>query len=747
MNNSNTGKKRRRKPQRKINYNMKKKLVMLFGMVLLALVILTLRITYINATSGTKYKKQVLSQAQQKYTSQVLPAKRGDIYDRNGNILATSNKVYNVILDCKTTNSDTDYVEPTIKALNEVFGLDEEEIRSLLSDTRTNESQYQVVMKQATMDKKKEFEDYQSAGVDSGLTKAQAAERANVKGVWFEEDYLRGYPFNETACDTIGFTLDRDVADVGLEGYYNSTLTGVDGRQYGYINNDSDVEQTIIAATNGKSIQTSIDIGAQQIVEKYVNGFKEAMGAQNIGVIVENPSTGEIIAMDGGDRYDLNNPRDLSNVYSEEEIKAMNDVETVKALNGMWSNFTVTDAYEPGSVVKPIVMAAALEKGAIQESDTFVCDGAQVFGDTTIKCAVWPDAHGTQTLGEVIANSCNDAMMQIGAKMGAIQFIKSQSLFNFGTRTGIDLPNEGAGIIHTKDTMGETELACSAFGQGFTCTMIQEINAMSSVINGGYYYQPHLVTKILDSSGSTVKTVTPTLLKQTISSAISADIRSYMALSVQQGTSRHSKVQGYSSGGKTGTAEKYPRGNGKYLVSFIGFAPVDDPAVVIYVVVDEPNVDDQANSTYPQYIAQGILSELLPYLNVKPDESEDGTVPETELWEGFKGHLKTTSGGEVDGDGNLVDAEGNLIDWEGNRIDENGYLLDENGNHVLDENGNYKMSTNLVSASSGSTETESSRDAVSNPDAPAPPEDDNSETTQDNNAETDGITNEEAGLE
>ena len=726
---------------------MKKKLVMLFGMVLLALVVLTLRITYINATSGTKYKKQVLSQAQQKYTSQVLPAKRGDIYDRNGNILATSNKVYNVILDCKTTNSDTDYVEPTIKALNEVFGLDEEEIRSLLSDTRTNESQYQVVMKQATMDKKKEFEDYQSAGVDSGLTKAQAAERANVKGVWFEEDYLRSYPFNETACDTIGFTLDRDVADVGLEGYYNSTLTGVDGRQYGYINNDSDVEQTIIAATNGKSVQTSIDIGAQQIVEKYVNGFKEAMGAKNIGVIVENPSTGEIIAMDGGDRYDLNNPRDLSNVYSEEEIKAMNDVETVEALNGMWSNFTVTDAYEPGSVVKPIVMAAALEKGAIQESDTFVCDGAQVFGDTTIKCAVWPDAHGTQTLGEVIANSCNDAMMQIGAKMGAIQFIKSQSLFNFGTRTGIDLPNEGAGIIHTKDTMGETELACSAFGQGFTCTMIQEINAMSSVINGGYYYQPHLVTKILDSSGSTVKTVTPTLLKQTISSAISADIRSYMALSVQQGTSRHSKVQGYSSGGKTGTAEKYPRGNGKYLVSFIGFAPVDDPAVVIYVVVDEPNVDDQANSTYPQYIAQGILSELLPYLNVKPDESEDGTVPETELWEGFKGHLKTTSGGEVDGDGNLVDAEGNLIDWDGNRIDENGYLLDENGNHVLDENGNYKMSTNLVSASSGSAETESSGDAVSNPDAPAPPEDDNSETTQDNNAETDGITNEEAGLE
>lgn len=744
---ANTKKRNQKKVQKKINYNMRKKLVMLFTMVLLALVVLMARITYINATSGSKYKKQVLSQAQQKYTSQTLPAKRGDIYDKNGNILATSNKVYNVIMDCKTVNSDTDYVEPTIRALVEVFGLDEEEMRSLLSDTRTNQSQYQILMKQATMDQKKEFEQYQSADEDSGLTKAQAQERANVKGIWFEEDYLRIYPFNETACDTIGFTLSRDVADIGLEGYYNSTLTGVDGRQYGYINTDSDVEQTIIAATNGKSIQTSLDIGAQQIVEKYVNAFNEAMGAKEVGVIVEDPSTGEIIAMDGGDRYDLNNPRDLSNVYSQEEIEAMNDEETVEALNGMWSNFTVTDAYEPGSVVKPIVMAAALEKGAIQETDTFLCDGAQTFGDTTIKCAVWPDAHGTETLGEAIANSCNDAMMQIGAKMGATQFIKTQSLFNFGTRTGIDLPNEGAGIIHTQESMGTTELACSAFGQGFTCTMIQEINAMCSVINGGYYYQPHLVTKILDNNGSTVKTIAPTLLKQTISSRISEDIRSYMELSVQQGTSRHSKVQGYSSGGKTGTAEKYPRGNGKYLVSFIGFAPVDDPAVVIYVVVDEPNVEDQASSTYAQYIAQGILSELLPYLNVRPDESEDGTVPETELWEGFKGHLKTTSGGELDAEGNLVDAEGNLIDWDGNRIDENGYLLDPQGNHQIDENGNYILSENLVSASVGNTDAESSGEAVSNPDAPAPLEDDDAETTQDNNAETDGITNEEAGLE
>ena len=688
----------RRRPVKKINKHMKKKLAILFSIVLLALVGLVARITYINATSGKKYKKLVLSQAQQQYQNKTLPAKRGDIYDRNGNVLATSNKVYKVILDCKEVNGDeedtTDHVEPTVRALVEVLGEDEDRIRKLLTDDDTRESQYQIIETELSVDKKKAFEEYEDPGEDSGLTKAQLEERSNITGVWFEEDYVRSYPFNEVACDTVGFTLSRDVADAGLEGYYNSTLTGVDGRRYGYFNNDSDVEQTIIPAMDGNSIESTLDLGIQQIVEKYVDTFKQKVGAKNIGVIIEDPNTGEILAMDGGDRYDLNDPRDLSGIYSETEIKAMNDEETVDALNGMWSNFCVTDAYEPGSVVKPIVMASALEKGSISTSDTFVCDGGQSFGaegsTTFIKCAVWPDAHGTETLSEVIANSCNDGMMQIAAKMGAESFIKSQSLFNFGSRTGIDLPNEGTGIIHTEESMGETELACSAFGQGFTCTMVQEINAMCAVINGGNYYQPHLVRKIKDSSGGIVKTINPTLMKQTISESISADIRSYMQASVQEGTSRTSKVEGYSSGGKTGTAEKFPRGNGKYLVSFIGFAPVSDPQLVIYVVVDEPNVEDQASSTYAQYIAQGILSEALPYMNIQPDESEDGSIPQTELWDIF----------------------------------------------------------NDISGTTGTAATGGQQEAVSNEDAPSPPEEDTSEEDEEyNDMESEGLTNEEAGLE
>ncbi len=750
---SNTRKKTKKKPQKKINHTMKGKLVGLFAVVLLALVCLLGRITYINAISGNKYKKQVLTQAQQKYESNILPAKRGDIYDRNGNILATSNKVYNVILDCKAINSEEgDYVEPTVRALTEVLGLDEDDIRSRLTSEKTKNSQYQIIKKQLSMDDKKKFDEYTTVTEDSDLSDEQKKERSNVKGVWFEEDYLRSYPFNDLACDTIGFTLARDTADVGLESYYNSTLTGADGRQYGYINDDSDVEQTIIDPSDGESIVTSLDVGAQQIVEKYVNGFKTKMGAKNIGVVVMKPSTGEILAMDGGDRYDLNNPRDLSQVYSQTEIDAMNDEETVEALNGMWSNFCVTDAYEPGSVVKPIVMAGALEKGRISVNDTFVCDGGQTFGangDTYIKCAVWPDAHGTEALRDVIANSCNDAMMQIAAKMGTEQFLKAQTLFNFGSRTGVDLPNEGSGVIHTTETMGETELACSAFGQGFTCTMIQEINAMCSVINGGYYYQPHLVTAIKDSRGGIVKTIDPVLMKQTISSDISADIRSYMAASVQEGTSRTSKVQGYSSGGKTGTAEKLPRGNKKYVVSFITFAPVDDPQVLMYVVVDEPNAEDQADSKYPQYIAQGILSELLPYLNVAPDESEDGSIPKTELWDGFNGNLVDVSGSSVDENGNLVDGNGNLVDMDGNRIDEEGYLLDDNGERKLDAEGQYVKSNNIGAASASNSETadNSLKEAISDTNVPAPPEETDEGTDEGNDMESEGITNEEAGLE
>lgn len=338
--------------------------------------------------------------------------------------------------------------------------------------------------------------------------------------------------------------------------------------------------------------------------------------------------------------YDLNNPRDLSGIYTEEKIEEMNDEETKNALFSMWNNFCITEDYEPGSVVKPIVVASALESGAVTENDTFYCDSGQQIGEDFVRCAVYPNAHGVETLGEVIQNSCNDGMMAIGRKMGAAEFLKYQSKFNFGTRTGIDLPGEGTGILFSEENMNEMELATSAFGQGFTCTMIQEISAMAAAINGGTYYQPHLVKSVTDQDGKVLENITPTVMKEPISEEVSAAVREYMGMSVESGTSQSAKVQGYSMGGKTGTAEKLADDTkDNYLVSFIGFAPLDDPEVLIYVVVDTPNVDSQASSTYAQYLAQAILSEVLPYMNIPQDEETTG---ETVLWQGFYGVPKFT---------------------------------------------------------------------------------------------------------
>lgn len=613
------------------------KLVWLFGIVVLAFVGLGIRITVINASQGKQYSKQVLSQSQQKYDSRVIPFKRGDITDRNGVVLATSEKVYKVILDCKVVNTKEEYVEPTIKALEDVLGLDEETIREKLEDETTKSSQYQILQSNVSINQKKAFEDYTDVSSDEAkktLTKEEIAERSNVKGVWFEEDYRRVYPLNSTASHLVGFTYTGDTADWGIEGYYSSTLNGVNGRQFGYYNSDDDVEQTIIDPVNGNSVQSTIDLNIQQVVEKYIDKFMTGMangprgeqGAANVGVVVANPKNGEILAMATDSPYNLNNPRDLTPYYSDEEIKQMKDKDDgtmLEALYGIWQNYCISDAFEPGSTVKPLTIGAALDADVVQPTDTFVCDGYQKFGDTMIRCSIYPRAHGTETLSDLIKHSCNDGLMQIGALLGPEEFLKYQKIFNFGSTTGIDLPGEATGILHSEENLssGSTELASASFGQGYTCTMIQEIAAICSAINGGYYYQPHVVSKIMNEDGDVIKDIQPVVTKQTVSSDVSALIRQYMgAVMESDGTGATAKVDGYSMGGKTGTAQKYPREDKKYLVSFIGFAPLDDPQVVVYVVVDEPNAEYQADSLYAQYLYKGIMTEILPYLNIFQDE-------------------------------------------------------------------------------------------------------------------------------
>lgn len=674
------------------------KLVWLFGMVVLAFVGLGIRITVINASQGNQYSKQVLSQSQQKYDSRVIPFKRGDITDRNGVVLATSEKVYKVILDCKVVNTKEEYVEPTIKALVDVMGLDEETVRKKLEDETTKDSQYQILQSNVSINQKKAFEDYTDVSGEEAkekLTKEEIAERSNIKGVWFEEDYRRVYPLNSTASHLVGFTYTGNSADWGIEGYYSSTLNGVNGRQFGYYNSDADVEQNIIDPINGNSVESTIDLNIQQVVEKYISNFMDGMangprgaeGAANVGVIVANPKNGEILAMATDNPYDLNNPRDLTSYYSQDEINGMDNDTMLENLYGIWKNYCISDAFEPGSTVKPLTIGAALDADVVQPSDTFVCDGYQMFGGTRIRCAIYPGAHGTETLSDLIKHSCNDGLMQIGALLGPEEFLKYQKIFNFGATTGIDLPGEATGILHTEESLssGSTELASASFGQGYTCTMIQEIAAICSVINGGYYYQPHVVSKILNEDGDVIKDVQPVVTKQTVSSDVSALIRQYMGTVMESdGTGAAAKVDGYSMGGKTGTAQKYPREEKKYLVSFIGFAPLDDPQVVVYVVVDEPNTEYQADSLYAQYIYKGVMTEILPYLNIFQDEEVTD-----------KANAKMT---------------------------------------YLENLINQKAESNRQSDSTDDTTTA------------APPEDD-SETKLDNKQESEGITDEEAAIQ
>lgn len=643
--------------KRKLTKKMKRKLAGVFGVTLLAFAGLLVGITVINAREGNRYARQVLSQSQQQYTNTTIPFRRGTITDRNGTVLANSVKVYNLILDCQAVNYNEDYREPTIAALEEYFNIDRETIEGLLDNEETSSSQYQILETEVSMDDKNAFEAANELPEDeeerAALSEEERTRRSNVQGIYFEDDYERVYPLEDLACDVIGFTDAGNTADWGLEGYYNSTLNGTNGRKFGYLSEDTDQAQTIVEAVDGKNLTTTLDATIQGIAEKYIEALNTALsagpnnvegeqkkGAENIGVIIEDPDTGEILAMASSGSYDLNNPRDLSGIYTEEKIEEMNDEETKNALFSMWNNFCITEDYEPGSVVKPIVVASALESGAVTENDTFYCDSGQQIGEDFVRCAVYPNAHGVETLGEVIQNSCNDGMMAIGRKMGAAEFLKYQSKFNFGTRTGIDLPGEGTGILFSEENMNEMELATSAFGQGFTCTMIQEISAMAAAINGGTYYQPHLVRSVTDQDGKVLENITPTVMKEPISEEVSAAVREYMGMSVESGTSQSAKVQGYSMGGKTGTAEKLADDTkDNYLVSFIGFAPLDDPEVLIYVVVDTPNVDSQASSTYAQYLAQAILSEVLPYMNIPQNEETTG---ETVLWQGFYGVPKFT---------------------------------------------------------------------------------------------------------
>ena len=621
------GKRRGGKKIAKFSKKMQKKLVVLFVIIALLMLGLIVRLMYIEHTSGKKYEKKVLSQ--QKYDSTVIPYQRGNITDCKGTILATSVDVYNVILDCKVLNSDSADIDPTIDALITCFPqLNATDLRNLITDKP--KSQYNVLAKKLSYEEIRAFEDMQAAEKEASDKKSGDAEKkGKINGVWFEKEYQREYPYGSLASAVVGFTTSGNLGMNGVENSYNSVLNGTNGREYGYLNSDSNFEKTVIDAQNGNDVTLTIDANIQKIVEDKIAAFeeeyrdaaREGAGSKHVGVIVMNPQNAEVLAMANYPNYDSSNPRDLSAYYTQEEIDAMDDDAELDALNQLWSNFCITYTYEPGSTVKPFTVACGLDTGTLDPNRTFICDGYETISGHDIHC-VNTNGHGLETVEDALKNSCNDALMQMSYDIGPENFSKYQQIFGFGTKTNIDLPGEARtdSLIYTEDQLSTINLATNSFGQNFNVTMIQVASAFCSIINGGNYYQPHVVKKITDENGNVIQEDNGTLLKKTVSSSTSELLKQYLYATVSDGTGKYAKVPGYSMGGKTGTAQKLPRGQGNYLVSFIGFAPVDNPQLLVYVVVDEPNAEEEFHSTFAQEIAKGIFEETLPYLNIYPDE-------------------------------------------------------------------------------------------------------------------------------
>lgn len=645
----------RRKQEKRFGSWMQKKLVVLFLLVLLAFAGLSIQLIRITRENGDDYTRQILSQ--QQYDSTTIPYRRGDIVDARGTQLAVSETVYNVILDIKVIREkekldNKDYMEPTLQALDQYFDLNMSDVRSYVASHEN--SAYYVVTRRVG------YEEI------SGIQAAMEEEGSLIKGIWFEKEYRRYYPMGSLACDVIGFTSSDNVGAYGLEAYYNEELNGTTGREFGYLNDDATLERTVKPAEDGYTIHTTIDANIQGIVEKYLKKFNEehkdavrtGNGAENVGCIIMEVDTGEILAMASYPDYDLNNTRStdalIGNVMVDaegkktkqyitaESIAEMDDTTLYMNLNYLWKNFCISDTYEPGSTSKPFTTAIGLETGALTGNEVYECNGSLEIGGHTIRCHnCWGD--GDVSVEDGIAWSCNVALMKEAQAIGFENFSQFQRAFNFGLKTNIDLEGEArtASLILDGDQMTTTDLATYSFGQGFNVTMIEMITGYCSLINGGYYYEPHMVNKITNANGATVENIEPRVLRQTISESTSEKIRQYCEAVVMRQddsriTGRTARPAGYAIGGKTGTAQTFDPDTGQrsktdYVVSFIGYAPADDPQIAIYVVVDRANASKQDDAKLATGIVRNVLTEVLPYLNIyMTEELSESEIKELE---------------------------------------------------------------------------------------------------------------------
>lgn len=686
---------KKRKVKKKFLHRMKIKLTIMCAIVLVGFIVVLSRLVYIEEAKGEEYEMRVLSQ--QRYDSLSLPYRRGDILDRNGTELATSTKVYNLILEPKILlaegektislpdGTDSNKMTITVNALKTYFGLTDEQINTALED---KDSLYKIMARRLPYETIVPFQEF-----------LETKEGRGVVGVWLEDEYQRTYPYSTLACQTLGFTSSGNVGNAGIERYYNDELNGTEGRQYGYLTNDQTLLRTTREPVNGYSVVTTLDVNIQSIVEQKIAAFMAETGAENVAVLAMDPNNGEILALANSYTFDCNQPYQENAIYyqfanadgsysfervtevpietpvpaegeegseesteepvatqtvtttvaaasGEELVAQMTEDERLAALNRVWRNFVISDTFEPGSTFKPFTVAAGLEEDVIHDGDSFFCEGhlTVIEGQKPVNCHLLT-GHGEITVEGAIMQSCNVALMHIAQREGSSVFYKYGRAFGFGTKTYVDLPGEAdtSALVYSEENLNPMELATSSFGQGQNVSMIQLASAFCSLINGGNYYEPHIMKQIINEDGGVIINNESTVLRKTVSEETSSLLREYMYHTVEEGTGKRVWIEGYTIGGKTGTAEKQPRGNEKYVISFIGFAPVEKPQIVLYVLVNEPHVADQSHSAASSLIAHDIFQEVLPYMNVFQSNTsvDDGSPIVDEIATPVEGDMVT----------------------------------------------------------------------------------------------------------
>lgn len=671
---------KKRKVPRRLTTEMRGKLIIVFLVIIFLFLLLVGHLIYWTVKKGDQYKTIVLGQ--QNHASSIIAYERGKIFDRNGNILATNEKIYTLILEPKNildknkNKNNNETFEATVDALCKYFDFDEKDLKKTIQGSP--DSYYVVYKKNLTYDDVEAFKEFLAKADLSwdentpAREKAEIEEARKITGVMFEEGYKRVYPYDSLACRVLGFTSSGNKGNWGIEQYYDDTLNGTNGRSYYYFNQELTQEQTVKEAENGNSVVSTIDMQIQQIIEEKIAEFDKEIGSKMTSVLVMNPQNGEILGMASSNPYNLNDPMDesqLLKLFSQSEIDEMKTYteklevekkeedtstetgvdfskketteeetsteegeETTEAeeeedkktiydgFYELWRNSIISDTYEPGSTYKPFTVSAGLENGTLTGEEAYYCTGSLTVGKRNIGCS---HVHENINLKNAVAKSCNVAMMNIAFNEGAESFYQYQNLFGFGRKTGIDLPGEAdtSSLVYNATTCeNSATLATNAFGQNFNCTMIQMASGFASLINGGYYYKPRVVKQVQNDSGDVVEEIGAEVLRETISEETSETIRSYLEETVKSGTGTKAQIPGYSIGGKTGTAEKIPRNKEDYYISFMGFAPIDNPQLLIYVTIDEPNVDNQANVALAVSLEKECMEEILKICGIEPTE-------------------------------------------------------------------------------------------------------------------------------